>query len=370
MADTAPVRRAAPALSPKARLRLFWLRLHRWIALTAMLAVLAIAITGMSLVWRGPVERMFHGDRFPQSSAPSTASPSAMLAAAAQALPASNPPLQIQFAPPGGAAVVTGVANGPPIIGIGPPRRPRVWIDPADGAVLSVSDGSPDYIFIAKAIHGHMLIAPIGRWLMALVGLSLLFLAGTGLWLWWPGRKNIVKSLKWRKQLSKSMNLHRIVGPLASLGLIAQSFTGIFMALPWLLSIGTNTPARPPAAKPSKPLAAPQRDADAALAAATPLAGGKRIVSIQLPTEATPRWTLALAGGASVAVDDLNGAATFRPAPPAAAGADAREAVAALHEGEYGLLHKLLLTATGAALALYAITGILLWTQGRKRKHR
>lgn len=361
--------RPAPMMSAHARARLLWLKLHRWVGLALLIAFLAVAVTGMALVWRDSTEAVVHPDRVPPSEAVARAPASAIVRAGMAAMPGGA--LPVQYEPQGrtGAALLTGAPSGPPIIGIGPPRRARVWIDPADARVLSVSTGAPDVIFVLKAVHGHLLVGSIGRWLMAATGLMLVFSAGTGLYLWWPGSKNIIRSLKWRKQFTRSMNLHRIVGPLASLGLIAQGATGIFMALPWLLALFDPAPAsgggRP---APSPPLAQPQQSIDRVVAIGAGEAPAARLVTVQFPTVANPQWRLAYAGGLAVTVADANGAANVKPPAPPSPSDAVESTISSLHEGGYGLIHQMLLFACGAAFAMFSITGLLLWFQGRRKK--
>ncbi len=363
--------RAAPMMSARARARLLWLKLHRWVGLALLIAFLAIAVTGMALVWRNTTESIVHPDRVAAADTIKRAPASAIVAAGRAVMPGGALPVQYEPASSTGAAILTGAPNGPPILGIGPPRRARVWIDPADAQVLSVSSGAPDVVYVLKAVHGHLLVGSIGRWLMATAGLLLVFSSATGLYLWWPGVKNIARSLKWRKQFTRSMNLHRIIGPIAGLGLIAQGITGILIALPWLLALfdpaaggGRTRPT------PSPPLAQPQLSIDRVVAIGAGEAPAARLVTVQFPTQANPQWRLAYAGGLAVSVADGDGAASVKPPAPPSRSAVVESTISSLHEGGYGLIHQILLFACGAAFALFSITGLLLWFQGRRKKKR
>ena len=360
--------------SARAKARLAWLRLHRWAGLALLAAFLAMGLTGTALVWRDAGERIVHPDRFPAvTTTDASASPATLLAAGQAALPAGIRATDIQLAASGDAVIVTGESHGPAILGIGPQRRSRVWLDPADATILTTSTGSPDFIFVAKAVHGHLLIAGGGRWVVAGVGLFLLFSAASGLWLWWPGRRKIIAALKWRKGLSRSMNLHRQLGPLAAIGFIAQGATGILMALPWVLSMFAAPPAivpQGPPTLPSRPLETTRLPADTAIVAGRSIAAKGEVIEIQLPTQNAPHWTLAFDNGDVVTVDDRTGAPKIEPPHIPSASERAEDFVSTVHGGGYGAVHRLLLSLTGVALILLSITGLLLWMQGKRRKRR
>ncbi|PZU51242.1 MAG: hypothetical protein DI568_01185 [Sphingomonas sp.] len=350
-------------LSKRARIRLLWLRLHRWVGLALMLLLLAMGISGMALVWPDATERLFHAERFEVLAADEQMPPSALLAAGGEALLHGSRPAQLQLGAPGSAAILSSEVGGPPFLNLGPPRRTHVWLDPADGHVLSVSVETPDALFVARAVHGHLLVSTEIRWLVALTGLFLLFMSGTGLWLWCPGLRSIWRSLRWRRQLGRSMNLHRHFGALASLGLIAQGLTGIFLALPWLLN---SAPHDPPSA-PTRPVVAPTQTLDAVQASAQQLAGTARLQMVQLPTEAAPSWLLGFSDGSEVSVDDASGTAELLP-PEHDHHDGLSGLIHRLHGGDFGWLHRALLFATGLALSMLSITGLLLWDQGRKKR--
>ncbi len=360
-------------LSPKAKARLLWLAVHRWIGVLLLLVFVAMGVTGMALVWRPATERLIHPDRFPAQVQDITADPATLLAAAQAALPDGKRPTEIEFAEPGSAVVITGESNGPPILGVGPPRRPRIWLDPADASVLSVSHGAPDVVFIAKAMHGHLFVAGFGRYLVAFTGLFLIASSVSGFWIWWPGTKNIVASFKWRRPFSRSMNLHRTIAPLVGIGLIVQGTTGILIAQPVILAafVAADAPAKRgggPRKPPARPLEAPVQAIGVVLLSASHVAG-EAPAALTFPTETSP-WSIAFGSGAVVTIDDATGIATITPPAPPAPTEEAREAVMKLHEGGYGAVHQILLFATGLALSTLSITGLFLWLQGRRRRTR
>ncbi|MCW5571640.1 MAG: PepSY domain-containing protein [Steroidobacteraceae bacterium] len=356
-------------------LQQLWLRVHRWIGLGLLPVFAALALTGAVLVFPTFFDRLANPERYPDRASDTVAAASTLLREGAVRLPQGDRPSAIRYPEAGGAVMVAGQVSGPPNLGLGPPKRAKVWLDPADGAVLSTSDGRADFLWSMHATHGHLLLKGVGRDLLAWIGVVLLVSAASGLWLWWPGLRHVGRALRWQHRASISLNLHRQSGAVIALILILETITGIYVAAPAVFTsvIEPGAPARQMSEGPAATLslASPRLDIDAALQAAVAVVPEGRIASIFLPTEKLAAWVVNFEsedGSRAVHVAEADGRATLRPAPPPGPARRVESVMTDLHFGHYGVIWRWVVFLSGVAMSLLAITGPLIWLQGRKRR--
>jgi len=376
MATIAAPVRSGPMLSRKARVRLFWLKLHRWIGLALLVVMAAFGITGSVLVWPDTFDAMVNPGRYTPADASGFVPTEAFLEKARAALPEGDRISGLRVTE-SGTVMVAGDVNGPPPAGLGPPSRVQVWLHPETGAVLDRSAGTGGFIWAMHAIHGHLLLKTFGREAVALSGVILLFTSVVGVWLWWPGRRNLVRALAWRKQYSKSMNLHRQTGAVLAVVIILEAATGTWIALPRLfgqLVEPSAEAARAPTEGPpvSAPMARPALSIDDAVhRAAGALPGAGPLVTVFTPSETNPVWAVSLrtsAGPATVLVDDTNGSTTVREEPAPGRAARVTSVMEAIHFGQGPFVWTIIIFASGIVLTLLSVTGLLIWQQERARR--
>lgn len=378
MATVAAPGRSGPVLSRKARIRLFWLKLHRWIGLATLVVMAAFGITGSVLVWPDTFDAMLHPGRYTNADASGFVPTEAFLDKARAALPAGDRISGLRVTE-SGAVMVAGDVNGPPPAGLGPPSRAQVWLHPGTGAVLDTSAGAGGFIWAMHAIHGHLLLKTVGREAVALSGVILLATSAIGVWLWWPGRRNLLRALAWRKQYSKSMNLHRQTGAVLAVVIILEAATGTWIALPRLfgrLVEPSVEAARAPTEGPpvSAPMARPMLSVDDAVhRAAGALPGAGPLVTVFTPGETNPVWAVSLrtpSGPATVLVDDTDGSTTVREEPAPGRAERVTAVMEAIHFGHGPAVWTIIVFASGIVLTLLSVTGLLIWLQERARRMR
>lgn len=366
---------AIRAPSKRVRVQQLWLSIHRWIGLVLVLVFAAFAITGSLLVWPDHFDRIVNSDRYPADASVTPAPPSVFLAAAQTALPPGDAVSALRY-PEGIAGVrVAGQVNGPAPLGVGPASRTMVWLDPADGAVLSSVGQGGGFLWSLRAFHGHMLLATGGREVVAIIGLVLLVSAGSGLWLWWPGLRNIARALKWRRQASVSMNLHRHGGAIIVVILLIEAFTGTYVAVPALFasviepSSGAGGHEEGPPV--TRTMTNPRQNIDQVLSSALALVPGGKPLTLFLPTEISGRWIVNLTtsdGERTVTVADASGETRVAPVHEPGPAERVEHVMQDLHFGNYGPVWQIVVFLSGILLAMLAITGPLLWLQGRARR--
>lgn len=376
MATVAAAARSGPMLSRKARIRLLWLKVHRWIGLSLLVVMTAFGVTGSVLVWPDTFDSLLNPGRYPNVSAADFVPTEAFLEKARAALPAGDRISGLRVTE-SGAIMVAGDVNGPAPLGLGPPSRAQAWLHPETAAVLDTSDRAGGFIWAMHAIHGHLLLKSVGREAVAVSGVILLVTSIIGVWLWWPGRRNLLRALAWRKQYSKSMNLHRQTGAVLAVVIIIEAVTGTWIALPRLFAqivepggAAARTPTEGPPA--SAPMAAPALGIeDAVHRAHGAITGAGPLVTVFTPSETKPVWTVSFrtaTGPVAVLVNDADGSTEVREEPQPGRAERVTATIEAIHFGHLGIVWTLIVFASGIILTLLSITGLLIWLQERTRR--
>jgi uncharacterized iron-regulated membrane protein len=338
------------------------------------------------------------------------------LASAAPALEAGLQPAAVRLPETDGWPVVV-MARGARTEG-GPPRIVNVYLDPPTARVLDVVDFRSSLIGVLHRFHENLTIPEYsGRAVVGWVGVGMLILSLTGIWLWWPRSGAFLPGLRWSRAAYTTTNLHHLLGLWISIPLAVVSFTGIYLGFPQTArqAMSSIAPMTPQGQRPG--FGAIARDArltpDAALAAALEAQPGTRAAVIFLPTanartnergrarggeagnagardptrgptrdqteqgagaaparEASPIWRVQLRDARSgetttVTIDDRSGAVTRQSDP--LAGDRAAQWIRWIHEGSRGgPVWQFAVFLTGAFPLIFVITGVIMWWRGRR----
>ena len=397
------------AVSPSTltRLRSLWWTLHRWIALALCVLLVPISISGALLVWHDELDALINPSRYAVTGVTTTL-PSRYLASAREALPPGFNPMGVRFpAEEGRPVTVLARAEG------GPRQLLIVYHDPPTARVLEVVNFRTSLIGFLHRFHENLTIPEYnGRAIVGWAGVGMLILSLTGIWLWWPRNGAFLRGLRWRRSGSTNTNLHHLLGFWIALPLAFVSLTGIYLSFPQ--TARSTMSAIAPMNPPGRPFFAGQlaRDtqlnADAALEAARTAKAGWRPAAVFLATVAPPRdGNAQRAGGggaqreggrrgerpdaeqgpppsppptwrvqlrhpegsemATVLVNDRTGAAQLMPGP--LAGDRAAQWIRWLHDGSRGgIVWQVLVFLTGVFPPIFAVTGIVMWLRGRRRR--
>jgi uncharacterized iron-regulated membrane protein len=353
----------------KIRLRRLWFQLHKWLGLTLAVLIIPISLTGAASVWHDWLDGALNPKR-EVHAAPALA-PVAYAAAAKTFAAPDERVLSIGFPHEGGPVVATLTKPTPP--GGGRPGRTSLYLHPADARLLDRAAGGQGVVQAMHVIHGSLMVPGVGRQIVGWIGVAMLLSSLTGLWLWWPLKGGFKRGFRWRRQPETSGNLHHLGGFWIALPLAVLSATGAWISFPAFFASLSGDPAGPsPAERLRRMAAAPaaqtQLSADAALAAARPLAQG-RLVTVTWPTDKEGKWKLAFAregGNAEVQVDDRSGAAT--PPKPPQPETTAR-LMRRIHDGTgMGKVWQAIIFLGGIIPAALAVTGVLMWLTARRRR--
>jgi len=357
-------------MSQFARLRTAWWTLHRWIGLALAVLLVPIALSGALLVWHDHVDALVHPGRYAVTGS-ALMSPSAYVASARAVLERGVQPAAVRFPESDGWPVMV-MARGARAEG-GPPRIVNVYVDPPTARVLDVVDFRSSLIGVLHRFHENLTIPEYsGRAIVGWVGVGMLLLSLTGIWLWWPRSGAFLPGLRWRRSAHTTTNLHHLFGFWISIPLAVVSFTGIYLGFPQTARqvMSSIAPMTPQGQRPG--FGASARDVlltpDAALDAALKAQPGTRAAVIFLPT-ANAMWRVQLRLPASdesvtVMVDDRSGAVERQPDP--LAGDRAAQWMRWIHEGSHsGAVWQAIVFLTGVFPLVFAVTGIVMWWRGR-----
>lgn len=354
------------------------LKLHRWVGLALGLLLIVQGLTGASLVFRDEIERVIH---------PAMVVPSAPQRVPVQALidtvAAAHPDFAISRAEfsywDDGAVLFKLVAKDG--------TRRLTAVDPYRGVITR--DGTllawpAEWMFY---LHESLLAGPVGETLVGIEGLGFLFMAVTGPFVWWPGRKRIGQGL--RVVLDKGADrrwrsLHRAGGAIVALLLATSAVTGVLMV--WKPEFRAVLRMAGPVSEKPSPTVAPiegglLQPVDLAIRraqsdfGATPLrqlrfSSGGRVVAVYLDSDLTIRAD----GTKQVYYNRYTGAVVGQyVAGRLPTGTEIVDWLFTVHSGQFfGILTRLLFMFGGLALAALSATGLWLWYSrtARRRSRR
>ncbi|HEY3694351.1 PepSY-associated TM helix domain-containing protein [Phenylobacterium sp.] len=365
--------------SPFGRLRRLWLDVHLWIGAGLLVVLAPLSLSGAILVWREPLDRALHPERFAVSG-PEAALPLSAYADAAGAAFAGRAALaQLRLPQKAGDPVVaTGRLSGPPDAG-GRPRSLTVWLDPPTARVLGRADLSQSFSQVMHRLHGTLLIPQVGRKVVGWLGWAMFASCATGLWLWWPRGGGFLKALRWRRGSSKLFKLHHMVGFWICIPLAVLSLTGVYISFPQtaraLFGLAEPRGGAPGggAGRFAPPIPHPHLFIDRAGALA--LRPGARLVSISVPVVGkAPAWRLQVTtpdaeAPAAVQVADADGA--VKGGRSGQGGPDPlSRLMRRIHDGtDTGPAWRTVIALGGLAPTVLALSGVVMWLRRRARRN-
>ena len=320
---------------------------HRWLSLVLGLVLLVITTSGAVLVYRPEIHRWLNDQAYAASGGPATVSPGQAHDLVVAAYPDVVPDSVI-------------AENG--VLRVADADR-SFTVDPATGAVLGEVMAEPTWLAWTQNLHECFLTCPslpgyaeilaaevpgtgwlghegnpvtVGSLVLGVMGLVLLFLAVSGLWLWWPRPSRFTASLTVRRgkgRFARDTDLHKVIGMVALPLLLLWGLTGAGFEFEPVETVWTALTPGTPVTEPevvSTEGEEPDIGVDTAAAAAGALVPAAEVVAVILPAADEPAatYTVWLADGVdpygltdfpgdlSVAVDRHTGAATVTSGGP------------------------------------------------------
>ena len=368
-------KRAGAPGTPLGGLRRAWLNIHLWIGFGLAALLIPISISGALLVWHDHVDALVNPDRYAVTAGLAQPS-SALIAAASAAVGPGFETTVIRMPESSGWPVTVTVREQRRGESGGRPRLLTAYLDPPTGRVLAVVEFRNSMIGYLHRFHENLTIPEYsGRAVVGWVGVSMLALSLSGIYLWWPRNAGFLRGLRWRRGPATSFNLHHLFGFWIAIPLAVVSATGIYLGFPQqarelLSSVAPMTPQQRGGFN-APLLASPRLDVDRALEIAAGGVAGSRAAAVFLPPQQSQAWRIQLRHADSealttVMVDDRSGRADQGGA---AIRSKITQWIRWIHEGSHsGLLWQILVFLCGVLPIGFAITGTMIWLRSRKAK--
>ena len=347
-------------------------RVHRYVALGLGALIVLMGLTGASLVFRKELTEVFTPAVKVSPEPVPAGEYQRILAAVRRAEPDAS---SLDIAPSGRPERAVEVI----VYRSGPDRY--LFVDAHDGAVVADSDREWLPFAVLFQLHQRFMLGEPGGYAVGITGFALVFMAISGLVLWWPRKLKYAFRVRWDgNRLAVSYDLHRCVGAAFALLLIVNAVIGISMAFdeasPALVNrmAGRDGPqipaARSNALASGRPLdeivAAAERAFPGGFVSRIAIRGGNAPVVVRKRL-ATNNET----HGMNRIYVDAASATVLRVSPLAdlPPGSAMFEWLLPLHTGTLvGTPYRLLLVVAGCVPLLSLVTGLIVWRSKARRK--
>ncbi|MBO2032078.1 PepSY domain-containing protein [Siccationidurans ginsengisoli] len=404
-------------------MKVIFRRIHLYLALAAGLVFFVQCLTGTVLVFEEEITHALHAERY--AVAVPAGQPRLTLAQLASQFQQANPKAKVlgfkvyadpartvelmyrdEKARPGGSGELKqegsrpggerGPAGGPGEGGKrgqgGEKKRPErgstAYLNPYTGQVLGLQTEKQLPVFkFAEDLHRRLLAGEVGKALTGLSALFILFITVTGLVLWWPKTRDMLRGrlrIKWGASGKRlTHDLHVVLGFYCSLFLFGLALTGVIMSYRWateaLFTLTNSRPTvglvAPVSAQPGSPRAVAY---DAALRTGQATYRTADFWRVSAPKDSAAAITVSAPsmlplrslGLDTLFVDRATGAALGQHLyARQTAGTQLRRLAKPLHTGEIGgVWTKALALVVTLCSLTFPVTGVLMWLRRTRKK--
>jgi uncharacterized iron-regulated membrane protein len=265
---------------PRRRPVRYWLQqIHLWVGLILLLPLVMMGITGAVLVYAHDIEHLLGQGEPHATTVGEWRSPVELIEAARAASrePGRVPiairwpievgePAAVRLSRPGmagerpqfrggdrpaqGQQGQQGQQQGGAAQGRVPVQSPfagslQIMIDPVSLQILETQQAMTGWVRFFHDLHGHLFIAGgLGRELVGWLGVALLLLGCSGLYLWWPRPGQWKAAFMVRRKakgIRLNRELHGAVGIWSLVLFMVVNFTGVYLAFPQQISAVVNS---------------------------------------------------------------------------------------------------------------------------------
>jgi uncharacterized iron-regulated membrane protein len=327
------------------------------------------------LVWHDHLDAIVNPSRYAVTQGQSVP-PSALLESATRSLGTGFEPTVVRMPEGAGWPATVMVREQRRGEGGGRPRLVTVYLDPPTARVLGTVEFRDSLIGFLHRFHENLTIPEYsGRAIVGWVGVGMLVLSLSGIYLWWPRNGEFTRGLQWRRGPATSFNLHHMAGFWIAIPLAVVSLTGVYLGFPQqgrelLGSVAPMTPQQRGgfnAALLASPRLSPNRVVEIATADATRM----RAAAFFLPAQQAQTWRVQLRNRdtdqlAIIMVDDRSATATMVLQQ---SGDKIAQWIRWIHEGSNaGPIWQFLVFLCGVLPPVFVVTGTMIWLRKRKAK--
>ncbi len=200
-------------------------KLHLYLALVLFLPLVAQGITGSIMAFRSEISAASLNFKYKLTDG-EMADQAAIINAAQQAAAQDLIAAPFKMPPEKTFAKVRFTKEGE--------RKPvlEVVIDPVSLQVLETNDPSKNFFRLTKIFHENLFLGKIGKNIIGIIGIIMLFMCLSGLIIWWPKKGMLQRALTFKfsdKGKKFHRDLHGAIGFWLLIPFTAVCVTGIYM---------------------------------------------------------------------------------------------------------------------------------------------
>jgi uncharacterized iron-regulated membrane protein len=347
--------------------RAIWLNAHLYVGLTIGLVLLIVALSGAVLVFEDDIDRALHAGLAFVPPGDTRVPLDDLVAEVKRALPAAQIG-SITFPEKPEHSIVFNVRAGQEAL--------AVFLNPYTGQLLGTRSAAEREAGLARRIHllhTRLFGGRIGEWIVGAITALTIFMAVSGLVLWWPRKiARVLTTASWRRI---NFDLHNVFGLYASMIFLCIALTGVMIAFEGvtdpLIARLNATPVPSPPKRSSAAVGAPPLSANQLARAATDALPGAFLKSLSIPSGGTAVVIAGMkypedrtpGGRSRVFLDQYSGRAMLvlntRTAPLGTRVINLKRSV---HTGDiFGAPTQALYVVTCLMLAGQVVTGFFIW---------
>ena len=222
-------------------MKVFFRRIHLYLAMVAGLVITVTCFTGAILVFEKELMQAFNQQRYFNKGVGERQTADQLIAATKAANPSANitgikvysdawrnAEISLQKEEGRNKGVKDGKKKGTKLI---------AFVDPYSAEIIELYDHKRSFFYFVMDLHRWMLGKETGKLIVGISTIIFLFILLTGIILWWPANRAILKQrLKIRSGSSfKRLNhdFHVVLGFYASIVLFVLAFTGLAWSFEW-----------------------------------------------------------------------------------------------------------------------------------------
>jgi uncharacterized iron-regulated membrane protein len=386
-------------------MKVFFRRIHLYLSLAAGLVILTCCLTGAILVFEKDLQIALNKDRYYVEAAGNKLSLDQLVQNVKAAYPMAkingvktyqaadrsveinvNIPSKKEGKKPAEQKLEKGAKAATP------PRQPgfTIFVNPYTGQVLEKYNYRETGFYTVFALHRWLLggEGSIGKLITGVATFIFLFILLTGIILWWPKTKKILKqrlSIKWTAGWKRiNHDMHLVFGFYSAIFLFIMAFTGLAWSFEWFnkgIYTVTNSSMKPPAPPHSTFVAdAKPISLDQALRAAKNTYTNAEFYNVSFPKDSADALTVSAlpmqpvheSATDAVYIDQYSGAVLGKlPYSERSLGARVRSTFKPVHTGSiWGWPSKILAFIVCLFGVTFPITGTIMWVNRTRKKKK
>lgn len=384
-------------------MKIFFRRIHLYLSLAAGLVILTACLTGAILVFEKDLQMAMSKKRYYVEARQNKLSLDQLVKAVKASYPEAkvngikvyadttrSAEVSVAFPPKKNAKAEAPVAGAEKK---GPPQRQpgfTIFVNPYTGQMLEKYSYRETGFYTVFALHRWLLggEGSVGKYIVGVSTFIFLFILITGIVLWWPKTKAILKQrlqIKWTagwKRLNHDM--HLVFGFYSAIFLFIFAFTGLAWSFEWFnkgIYTVTNSPLKaPPPPKSTYVADAKRISYDTAFAAAKTVDPDAEFYNISMPKDSAEAVAVTLLGkkavheGATDAVylDQYAGTVLSKMSfADRSLGARVRSTFKPVHTGSiWGTPSKIIAFVVCLFGVTFPITGTIMWLNRTRKKNK